>query len=782
MNTRYLILLVSPLLLIACSNLAEKEFEKRHGNAEPRQRVVAQTDPLEVDYWRDVKPVLESRCVVCHACYDAPCQLKLGSIEGLERGASPDVVYQQSRLTSAQPTRLFEDAESVEEWRALGFHPVLNERNDDAYSNRDASVMWRMLKLKDEHPLPDSKLLPDSFDLRLNRENSCPKAAAFDEYAEQFPEGGMPYALPALNQSEQSKLLRWLEQGAKYTPRKPLGEDFVAKVDQWESFLNGESLKSQLSSRYIYEHLFLSHLYFPDLDDRQFFRIVRSSTPPGTPIDLIATRRPYDDPGVSRVYYRLTRELGTIVAKTHMPFALTTERQAKWRDWFRDAQYEVDEPPSYDPEIASNPFRVFDPIPVQSRYRFLLDEARNTINAFIKGPVCRGQVALNVINDRFWVFFVDPDNPEIDTMEEFLAAQLENIELPASGGSIYTPVSHWRRYSKQQKRLIAAADQYLAENTRIQQNFSLDFVWDGDGNNDNAALTVFRHFDSATVEKGLVGKDPKTAWIVGYPLLERIHYLLVAGYDVFGNVGHQLFSRIYMDFLRMEGEAAFLMLLPEEARDRERAYWYRDADKEVQDFMTLPRSGSRLIPDIDYRTNDEKSELFALLRRRLQAVLPATRDLSSIGDAEIIEALAPIQDLTGASVSQFPQTVFVEILTADKSRYVTILRDNAHMNITSMFGEDKYRAPDEDKLTVVNGLLGSYPNALWRVEASQLPQFKARLSSIENAADYARFIDEYGVRRTDPLFWQRSDALHAAWQSEAPIEYGILDFGRLENR
>ncbi len=55
--------------------------------------------------------------------------------------------------------------------------------------------------------------------------------------------------------------------------------------------------------------------------------------------------------------------------------------------------------------------------------------------------------------------------------------------------------------------------------------------------NQNAALTVFRHFDSATVVKGLVGDEPKTAWVIDYPLLERIHYLLVAGYDVYGNVG-----------------------------------------------------------------------------------------------------------------------------------------------------------------------------------------------------------------------------------------------------
>lgn len=775
-------LLAISLLLVSCASIVEKRFVEQHGSPAPRQRLVPQIGPNEVDYWADVKPVLESRCVVCHACYDAPCQLKLSSIEGIERGASTQVVYQQSRLTSAQPTRLFEDAQSVDEWRALGFHPVLNEYRDDTYSNRYANVIWRMLELKDEHPLPDGKLLPASFDLSLNRQNSCPTPATFDKFANDFPESGMPYALPALSDSEKSLLTRWMEEGARYTPRVPLGGDFKARIEQWEAFLNEDSLKAQLSSRYIYEHLFLTHLYFPDLDERQFFRLVRSSTPPGVPIQVVATRRPYDDPGVPRVYYRLTPELATIVAKTHMPYALTAERKAKWQAWFRDAEYEVDEPPSYDPEIASNPFRSFDPIPVRSRYRFLLDEARNTINSFIKGPVCRGQVALNVIKDHFWVFFVDPDSPGIDSMEDFLAAQLEGIDLPASDGSIYRPITHWRRYSKQQKTLIAAADEYLSEHTNIEQDLSLDLVWDGDGENDNAALTVFRHFDSATVDKGLIGDDPQTAWLIGYPLLERIHYLLVAGYDVFGNVGHQLFSRIYMDFLRMEGEAVFLLLLPQDARNRERANWYRGAEDEVYEYMVLPRFESRLDPEIDYQTDDEKGELFSLLRQHLHAVLPTTRDLSSLGDAAISEALAPIGNLAGASVGQLPQTVFVEIYTEETSRYVTILRNNAHLNITSMFSEYKNRAPDEDSVTVVNGLLGSYPNALWRVDASRLPQFAASLSSIENAADYERFVDEYGVRRTDPSFWQHSDALHAAWKLEAPIEYGILDFGRLENR
>jgi hypothetical protein len=98
------------------------------------------------------------------------------------------------------------------------------------------------------------------------------------------------------------------------------------------------------------------------------------------------------------------------------------------------------------------------------------------------------------------------------------------------------------------------------------QKVDLPLIWDGDGRNPNAALTVFRHFDSASVVKGLVGEPPETAWVIGYPLFERIYYLLVAGYDPYGNIGHQLNSRLYMDFLRMEGESNFLTFLPKATR------------------------------------------------------------------------------------------------------------------------------------------------------------------------------------------------------------------------
>lgn len=782
MNINRRTLIVATLFVTGCAALTTNQLEQRYGRAEPRDRVVTTVPVGNVDYWSDVKPVLEKRCIVCHACYDAPCQLKMSSVEGIERGATPDRVYLQSRLRAAPTTRLFEDAQTVAEWRDKGFHPVLNEFDGSPEANREAGVMYRLLKLKESHPLPETKILPKDFDLSLNRKEFCATPETVEKYERKNPLGGMPYALPGLDRKSQTTLLQWLEQGAAHTARAPLPAAFEAEIRNWEAFFNGDSLKAQLAGRYLYEHLFLAHLYFPDLDDRRFFRLVRSATPPGEPIQIIATRRPYNDPGVERAYYRIVEELGTIVAKTHMPYALDSTRMDRWRDLFIEAEFTVTELPSYADKVASNPFLTFEDIPVASRYRFLLDDARFTIGLFIKGPVCRGQVALNVINDRFWVFFVNPDDARVSTIVDFYAEEQKNIQLPAGEQNIYTPGAYWRRYSKQQKASIAALDDYLTENFADPGDITLDAIWDGDGVNDNAALTVYRHFDSATVVKGLIGQPPKTAWVIDYALLEKIYYLLVAGYDVFGNVGHQVVTRTYMDFLRMEGELNFLWLLPPEARNRERAYWYRNADENVLDYMTVPRFENKLVPGIDYRTNDEKNELYQLLAQRLAPVLSRRYAFEAIGNESARNALAPLEDLAGQAATLMPQTAFVEIRGESGNTYVTLLSNHAHLNLTALFGEKKLRKPDEDTLSVVPGFLGSYPNTFFIVSQAELGRFVAMISSLRTEDDYSLLLDNYGVRRTNPNFWQQGDAFHAAYRSYAPVEYGLFDYNRLDNR
>lgn len=59
------------------------------GCAATRPPPVVFTAPTRrIDYLTEVKPLLDKRCVVCHSCYNSPCQLKLDSFEGADRGAT----------------------------------------------------------------------------------------------------------------------------------------------------------------------------------------------------------------------------------------------------------------------------------------------------------------------------------------------------------------------------------------------------------------------------------------------------------------------------------------------------------------------------------------------------------------------------------------------------------------------------------------------------------------------------------------------------------------------
>src|SRR5690606_28870466 len=118
-------------------------------------------------------------------------------------------------------------------------------------------------------------------------------------YEKKYPLWGMPYGLPGLSSDESQLLMRWIETGAQTTATPEPDARYQSAIADWEQLLNRDDLRSQLSARYIYEHLFYGNLYFSELPLGPYFRLVRSSSPPGKPIREIATRRPYDAPGVS---------------------------------------------------------------------------------------------------------------------------------------------------------------------------------------------------------------------------------------------------------------------------------------------------------------------------------------------------------------------------------------------------------------------------------------------------------------------------------------------------
>lgn len=774
-----LLLLVALLVVAGCVSLASEDFGALFGPATPKE-FVSVASVAGPEFERDVRPIMERRCLVCHGCYDAPCQLKLDSYQGILRGASKERVYDTTRLTPAVPSRLFEDAQTTAAWRSRGFHAALNERRATEDANA-AGLLAQSIDLKQRHPLPDEKLLPASFDLALGHKEQCPSPEEFPAFAKRFPLWGMPYALPALSPPEHRTLSAWLTAGAPASEPAPLSESMRKEVQYWEELFNGKSLKHQLAARYVYEHLFLAHVYLEDRGgDTVFFKVVRSRTAPGVEIDPIATRRPYDDPGTPRVYYRLWRDPSSVVAKTHMPYRLDATRRDRWRAWFIDTEYSVDALPSYDPQTASNPFVTFRAIPYASRHSFLLDEAQFTIMNFIKGPVCRGSVALDVIQDRFWVFFTTPQSAVGLEFAEFLAQQNGHLKLPAGAESGLVSAAHWRSYAKSQSEYLHAKGDFIRRNAKALESAGLTTFWDGYGYNDNAALTVFRHYDSATVVKGLVGAPPQTAWLIDYPILERIHYLLVAGFDVYGTAPHQVMTRLYMDFLRMESEMNFLGFLPQEARLTEVAQWYRGADKSVADYLGAYFEHDVLPSPVAYHTDQPKQELFDALRLRMTKVLERRYEMGKSGlSAPATAALARLDRVQGVAASIMPQATVIKI---EEQGNVTVLSNSALTNISSMFREASRRLPDEDTLTVANGIAAAYPNVFLSVREADVPDLVARIEGVRGEPDYAALLDRYGVRRTDSRFWPISDQVHASYALSEPLTHGILDYNRYDNR
>jgi len=783
-----IILIISLLLLVSCGSEKETVTTKQ---ADIDYDILLKGGDRKISFLNEARPVLEKRCIVCHGCYDAPCQLKLTSIEGIKRGANPDKVYDAERIFAVKPTRLFIDAKNEKEWREKGFHSVLNGQEESADNNLRHSVLYKMLRLKQLNPQPRIGMIDDKIDLSLGREQTCPTNEKFENYAEKFPGQGMPFATPNMSDEEYHVLVKWISQGMPDDSKKTLPLESTNQIKKWESFLNQSDLKHQLISRYLYEHLFIGHLYFEGGDTREFFRLVRSYTPPGKAISEIATTRAYNDPKVDKFYYRLRYVKSSIVNKSHVIYGLSDKRMARYEELFIKPEYEVKKLPSYISAEASNPFKTFVDIPVKSRYKFLLDDTRFFIEGFIKGPVCRGQVALNVIEDQFWVFFGSPDKMKANYDDDYIRKISASLQMPTEKENTLNLLSTWTNYWDLQHNYMLERQKWYINSPQMELDDALSFIWDGSDSMDknNSALTIFRHVDSATVKQGMLGNYPESAWVIDYPVLERIHYLLVAGYDVYGNIGHQFNTRIYMDFLRMEGENTFLAFLPPEKRKEVRESWYKGIRQNVKKYFKSEDFWLDVKIITGFKTDDPQSELYKKIEQRLNQ-FPVDYinrcekpncDLAKNGSS-MDKQIQRIAKIKGKQLIVFPDTALLKVIGNKQDQAYTLVNNKEYKNISSLLSSVDNRERDLDTMSVYKGILGAYPNFFFVVNENDLENFVDIISAIKDRDDYEKFVSIYGVRRTSARFWEEADWFSAQSAKQEPRAYGIFDLYRYSNR
>ena len=719
-----------------------------------------------ISYTRDIQPIFTEKCVACHACYDSACQLNLGSAEGAARGASKVPVYDGERSQATPTTRLFYDAFGKQAWQQKGFYSVLDAQGSQA------ALMARMLELGHNAPLQPNAKLPDDIVLGLNRENMCAMPGEFNAYAGAHPREGMPLAVTGLTDQQYQTLQRWLASGA------PIDEQGLApsakealQVQQWENLFNQPGARESLVARWLFEHLYLAHIYFENGEPGHFFQWVRSRTPSGQPIDLIATRRPNDDPG-TQVYYRLWPVQGVIVHKTHITYPFSAAKMARIKALFYAGNWQVNALPGYGPGRRANPFDTFEAIPAKARYQFMLDNAEYFVRTFIRGPVCRGQIATDVIRDNFWALFQDPDHDLYITDARYRGQATPLLAMPGQNDDVGSVLSLWLAYRDKRNEYEALRRDSYADLPPP----SWSSLWAG---NDNALLSIFRHFDSASVTKGLIGEVPQTMWLFDYPLLERTYYQLAVNFDVFGNVSHQAQTRLYFDLIRNGAEQNFLRLMPADSRDGYMDDWYQNSGK--------------LKLWLDYEAIDDDSQLLSRYGDLNASPDPinrcsgayCSRDGIDPALQEAEQALSRLTSRPAAGlkvIDQLPEATMLRIETAGGQRVVySMVRNRAHSNVAFLLGEAYRYQPGLDTVTIYPGVLSSYPNFMFNIPALEVPEFVAQMEQAHDAKRFEKIVDRWGVRRSHPLFWQYFHDLSQYIRETTPVEEGVLDMNRYEN-
>jgi hypothetical protein len=736
-----------------------------------------------ISYTRDIQPIFTEKCVACHACYDSACQLNLGSAEGAARGATKVPVYDGERSQASQPTRLFYDASGKAAWQRKGFYSVLDAQGSQA------ALMARMLELGHTAPLAPNAKLPDDIVLGLNRENTCPMPGEFNAYAGNHPKEGMPLAVTGLTDQQYQTLQRWLASGA------PIDEQGLApsakealQVQQWENLFNQPGARESLVARWLFEHLFLAHIYFEGGEPGHFFQWVRSRTPSGQPIDLINTRRPNDDPG-TQVYYRLWPVQGVIVHKTHITYPFSAEKMARIKSLFYTDDWQVNALPGYGPGRRANPFETFEAIPAKARYQFMLDNAEYFVRTFIRGPVCRGQIATDVIRDNFWTLFQDPDHDLYITDARYRGQATPLLAMPGQIDDVGSVLSLWLKYRDKRNEYEALRRDSYADLPPP----SWASLWAG---NDNALLSIFRHFDSASVTKGLIGEVPQTMWLFDYPLLERTYYQLAVNFDVFGNVSHQAQTRLYFDLIRNGAEQNFLRLMPADSRDDFLDDWYQNSGK-VKLWMDYEAIDDDKPTGLKLDEKDPKRDFANQLLARYGDLNaspdPINRCISAycsrpgidpaLQDAE--QALSRLTNRPAAGlkvIDLLPEATMLRIETrSGKREMYSLLRNRAHSNVAFMLGEAYRYQPGLDTVTIYPGVLSSYPNFMFNIPAEQVPAFVAAMENAKDANRFEKIVDRWGIRRSHPQFWQYFHDLSQYIHETTPLEEGVLDMNRYEN-
>ncbi len=285
-------------------------------------------------------------------------------------------------------------------------------------------------------------------------------------------------------------------------------------------------------------------------------------------------------------------------------------------------------------------------------------------------------------------------------------------------------------------------------------------------------------------------------WVMDYPQLERIYYALVAGFDVYGTLGHQLAVRLYMDGLREEGESYFLGFMPEEQRRPMMESWYKGVKSKNVSYYD-----AGIPAKIEYKTDNAKREFIEeVVNNRILPEVGISFDKVNYRPAGGVFPPLPNQYETMADYLQAFQSVsepgteffslvdnfnanvvYIRIRKNDGTdAVVSLIINRWHDNVTFMFNEKKSLDPSKDNADFLVGFHGSYPNYFIDIQQDDLSDFfnlLANLSTISDGEASKRF-HKWAINRANKDFWEHYDWFQERFNKDQPVQSGLFDLNR----
>ncbi|WP_346837403.1 fatty acid cis/trans isomerase [Microbulbifer sp. SAOS-129_SWC] len=736
----------------------------------------------EISFTTQVKPILDTKCVSCHACYDSPAQLDLTSTKGIARGAIKFDPY-VPRLKPTDSTILWASPKSTEEWRKMGFFSVTEGGGN--------SIMAKMLRLGHDNPVESNARFPTGIDIdSLTRRNVMPNEAEIDNYVKARPLEGMPLAVTALSSEEYRVLMEWLKQGApleNVTPQPTTAA--IAKIAEWEEYLNGADNRSQLVARYIYEHANSFSVRFDD--SGTFYQLIRSTTPSGKSPVPVAAKMP-NDPVDGKFYYRLQPIVRTRCAKLHqLLLDASGDKLSRYKAIFNETSWDVKTLPGYSVSERWDPLNVFASIPAKARWKYLLEDIWLHRASIVWGPSCRGQLTVGSVRDQEWDFFEDPETSLYVNDAEYRAELAPYLAPPASPEDIVSFLNWLREFAEKRREVLDRAAARLAEGHQAR----ITDIWAGEKPGDTPMISIFRNGDNAFVSKrgAAVGDFPKTSWVLDLPLLELMLYNgAVVNFDLFGDVGSWLALREGFGLLRRTAESNFLRFLPADQRQEIYDSWYGGKLTELRRARLLDFGPDTTVPTaIKFKTDDPKTEFQKMLLEHVrftEKADPINRSVTGDSPGHLIETL---RSITNASKQQpdwrkfktlLPEATLLLIEAPGKDPRVYTMSLNRDFltkgAATSLLQEEN---PSKATVTIYPGIQTAYPNFSFRIAESELDDFAKALIAAETADDLESIVKRWGVRRSSPVFWHVMQSFTDYVRRIDPLKAATFDINRYKN-